>query len=80
MRQALPDGALATRPVDLGRALSDRGHRALEGKADEARRELESIVKESPQFTEAHVSLSIALLPAEANCRGDREKRGIVES
>ena len=28
--------------------------------ADDARRELESLVKESPQFTEAHVSLSIA--------------------
>ncbi len=42
------------------------------------RRELESIVKESPQFTEAHVSLSIAYFRLKRPVDGNRE-REIVE-
>ena len=49
-----------------------------EGKFDVARTHLESIVKESPQFTEAHVSLSIAYFRLKRPEDGKRE-REIVE-
>jgi Tfp pilus assembly protein PilF len=45
-----------------------------QGKADDARRELESLVKESPQFTEAHVSLSIAYYRLKRPADGNRER------
>ena len=43
-----------------------------------ARRELESIVKESPTLTEAHVTLSLAYYRLKRPADGNREK-GIVE-
>ena len=45
-----------------------------EGKIEEARQELESIVKESPQFTEAHVSLSMAYYRLKRPEDGNRER------
>ena len=48
------------------------------GKVDEARRELESLVKETPEFTEAHVSLSMAYYRLKRPADGKRE-REIVE-
>jgi Tfp pilus assembly protein PilF len=70
--------ALATRPGDLAVRYQIAAIALSEGKADEARRELESIVKESPEFTEAHVSLSIAYFRLKRPEDGNREK-GIVE-
>lgn len=70
--------ALATRPGDLAVRYQLAAIALSEGKADEARRELESIVKESPQFTEAHVSLSIAYFRLKRVEDGNREKN-IVE-
>jgi predicted Zn-dependent protease len=70
--------ALATRPGDLAVRYQLAAIALAEGKADEARRELESIVKESPQFTEAHVTLSIAYFRLKRPEDGNREK-GIVE-
>jgi tetratricopeptide (TPR) repeat protein len=70
--------ALETRPGDP----AVRYQLALialdQGKADDARRELESLVKESPQFTEAHVSLSIAYYRLKRPADGKRE-RDIVQ-
>jgi Tfp pilus assembly protein PilF len=70
--------ALATRPGDLAVRYQLAAIALSEGKPDEARRELESIVKESPQFTEAHVSLSIAYFRLKRTVDGNREKN-IVE-
>ncbi len=70
--------ALATRPGDLAVRYQIAAIALSEGKADDARRELESIVKESPQFTEAHVSLSIAYFRLKRTVDGNREKN-IVE-
>jgi tetratricopeptide (TPR) repeat protein len=70
--------ALATRPGDLAVRYQLAAIALSEGKADEARRELESIVKESPQFTEAHVTLSIAYFRLKRPEDGNREK-SIVE-
>ena len=43
------------------------------GKANDARRELEALVKESPQFTEAHVSLSMVYYRLKRPEEGKRE-------
>jgi len=70
--------ALETRPGDLAVRYQLAAIDLSEGKAEQARRELESIVKESPSFTEAHVSLSIAYFRLKRPADGNREK-GIVE-
>jgi predicted Zn-dependent protease len=70
--------ALATRPGDLAVRYQLAAIALSEGKVDEARRELESIVKESPGFTEAHVTLSMAYFRLKRPEDGNREK-GIVE-
>src|SRR5438477_12856530 len=70
--------ALETRPGDLAVRYQLAAIDLSEGKAEQARRELESIVKESPGFTEAHVSLSIAYFRLKRPAEGNREK-GIVE-
>jgi tetratricopeptide (TPR) repeat protein len=51
--------ALATRPGDPGVRYQLALIAIDEGHLDEARRTLESLVKQSPQFMEAHVSLSL---------------------
>jgi tetratricopeptide (TPR) repeat protein len=50
-----------------------------QGKTDDARRELEGLVKESPQFTEAHVSLSIAYYRLKRPVEGKRERDIVVK-
>lgn len=70
--------ALETRPEDLAVRYQLAAIELSEGKAEQARRELESIVKESPGFTEAHVSLSIAYFRLKRPADGNREK-GIVD-
>jgi len=70
--------ALATRPGDLAVRYQRAAIALSEGKTDDARRDLESIVKDSPQFTEAHVSLSIAYFRLKRPTDGNREK-SIVE-
>jgi Tfp pilus assembly protein PilF len=49
-----------------------------QGKIDQARQELESIVKEAPQFTEAHVSLATVYYRLKRPADGNRE-RSIVQ-
>ncbi len=70
--------ALQTRPGDLAVRYQLAAIEISEGKFDEARTRLESIVKESPQFTEAHVSLSMAYFRLKRPEDGKRE-REIVE-
>jgi Tfp pilus assembly protein PilF len=70
--------ALETRPGDLAVRYQLAAIDLSQGKAEQARRELESIVKESPSFTEAHVSLSLAYFRLKRSADGNREK-GIVE-
>jgi Tfp pilus assembly protein PilF len=48
------------------------------GNVDGARSELESIVKEAPQFTQAHVSLATAYFRLKRVSDGNRE-RSIVQ-
>ena len=48
------------------------------GQLEEARGDLESLVAESPRFTEAHVSLATAYYREKRKADGDRE-RAIVE-
>jgi len=70
--------ALQTRPGNLAVRYQIAAIALSENKFDEARTQLESIVKESPQFTEAHVSLSIAYFRLRRPEDGKRE-REIVE-
>ncbi len=69
--------ALKTRPGDAPTRYQLATIALSEGKVEEARRELELIVKELPQFTEAHVSLSIAYFRLKRPDDANRE-RGIV--
>jgi tetratricopeptide (TPR) repeat protein len=66
--------ALKTRPGDPAVRYQLAGIALEQDKADDARRELESLVKESPQFTEAHVSLSIAYYRLKRPVDGKRER------
>jgi Flp pilus assembly protein TadD len=70
--------ALETRPGDPGVRYQLALIALDQGKTDEARRGLESLVKESPQFTEAHVSLSIVYYRLKRPEDGKRE-RDIVQ-
>jgi tetratricopeptide (TPR) repeat protein len=70
--------ALETRPGDPAVRYQLAVIALDQGKADDARRALESLVKESPQFTEAHVSLSIAYYRLKRPADGKRE-RDIVQ-
>ncbi len=70
--------ALKTRPGDLAVRYQLATIALSEGKFEDARNQLESIVKESPAFTEAHVSLSLAYFRLKRPEDGKRE-RDIVE-
>jgi hypothetical protein len=69
---------LATRPGDPGVRYQLALIALDQAKLDDARRELESLVKESPQFTEAHVSLSMVYYRLKRPEDGKRE-RDIVQ-
>ena len=66
--------ALKTRPGDPGVRYQLALIALDQGKADEARQMLESLVRESPQFTEAHVSLSLAYYRLKRPADGKREQ------
>jgi Tfp pilus assembly protein PilF len=51
--------ALETKPGDPGARYQLALIALDEGKLEDSRQKLEALVKESPQFTEAHVSLSL---------------------
>jgi tetratricopeptide (TPR) repeat protein len=70
--------ALEVRPGDPGVRYQIASLQLATGKLAEARGELESLVAESPNFTEAHVSLATAYYREKRKADGDRE-RAIVE-
>jgi Flp pilus assembly protein TadD len=70
--------ALLTRPGDPGVRYQLALIALDQGKPDEARQGLESLVKEWPEFTEAHVSLSLVYYRLKRPVDGKRE-REIVE-
>jgi len=70
--------ALATRPGDPGARYQLALIAIEKGKLDAARETLESLVKASPQFAEAHVSLSLVYYRLKRPADGKRE-RDIVQ-
>jgi tetratricopeptide (TPR) repeat protein len=68
------DRALQTRPGDPGVRYQLALIALDEGKTDEARATLEGLVKESPQFTEAHRSLSLVYYRLKRPVDGKREQ------
>jgi tetratricopeptide (TPR) repeat protein len=70
--------ALKCRPGDPGVRYQAATIDLALDKVEEARLELEKLVKESPQFTEAHVSLATVYYRLKRKPEGDRE-RAIVQ-
>ena len=70
--------ALRARPGDFGVRYQQATILLAQGKAEQARAELESILKEAPKFTEAHVSLATVYYRLKRKADGDRE-RAIVQ-
>ena len=65
--------ALETRPADPGVRYQLALIAIDRGKLDQARQTLESLLKESPQFTEAHVTLSLVYYRLKRPGEGKRE-------
>ncbi len=70
--------AAAVRPTDLATQYQIALVKLAEDKTDQAREELEAVVKASPTFTEAHVSLATVYYREKRKEDGDRE-RAIVQ-
>jgi Flp pilus assembly protein TadD len=70
--------ALEVRPGDPGVRYQIAAVELSQGNVEQARVDLESLVKESPDFTEAHVSLATAYYRQKRKEDGDRE-RAIVD-
>ncbi|HEV2349834.1 MAG TPA: tetratricopeptide repeat protein [Terriglobia bacterium] len=66
--------ALDVRPGDMGVRYQIAAIELEQGQTEKARLDLESIVKEAPNFTEAHVSLATALYREKRKAEGDRER------
>jgi tetratricopeptide (TPR) repeat protein len=66
--------ALEVRPGDFGARYQIAAVELAEGDLDKARHDLQSIVKEAPNFTEAHVSLATVYFREKNKLEGDRER------
>jgi len=66
--------ALLIRPGDPGALYQQASVELLRGNTDVARAELESLVKDYPEFTEAHVSLATVYYRLKRKEDGDRER------
>jgi len=69
--------ALRVRPGDPGALYQKAAIHLLQAKNEQARAELEALIKDYPQFTEAHVSLATVYYRLKRKEDGDRE-RGVV--
>jgi tetratricopeptide (TPR) repeat protein len=69
--------ALRVRPGDAGALYQRAAIHLLQAHNDQARAELEALIKDYPEFTEAHVSLATTYYRLKRKEDGDRE-RGIV--
>jgi tetratricopeptide (TPR) repeat protein len=70
----LLDRALSVRPGDPGALYQLAAIDLSTGKNEEARVKLETILKDSPQFVEAHISLATVYYRLKRKEDGDREK------
>ena len=70
--------ALEVRPGDLSTRFEIASVQLAQGKQEQARNELESIVKAAPTFTEAHVMLATIYYRDKLKAQGSRE-RAIVD-
>jgi tetratricopeptide (TPR) repeat protein len=70
----LLDRALMIRPADPGALFQVAVTDLAEGKLDRARTVLEDLLKQSPQFLEAHVSLAQVYYRLKRKEDGDRER------
>ena len=66
--------SLDIRPGDLAVRYQIASIDFAQGGTEQARKELESIVKESPKFTEAHVTLATVYYRLKRKADGDRER------
>jgi tetratricopeptide (TPR) repeat protein len=71
--------ALQIRPGDLGVRYQIAAMELSEGQVKQAIHDLESILKEAPQFTEAHVSLATAYYREKRKADGDRERAVVAK-
>jgi tetratricopeptide (TPR) repeat protein len=68
------DHALLVRPGDIGVRYQMAATKLTMGQVEPARKELETMVKEAPNFTEAHVTLATAYYREKRKADGDRER------
>ena len=73
------DRALKIRPGDPGVRYQLATIQLQEGKVEEARAALEQLVRESPQFIEAHVSLATVYYRLKRKQDGDRERAIVLK-
>jgi tetratricopeptide (TPR) repeat protein len=66
--------SLVLRPGDIGVRYQIAATELAMGQVEPARRELETMLKESPDFTEAHVTLATAYYREKRKADGDRER------
>ena len=66
--------ALRLRPGDIGVRYQMAATELAMGQVEQARRDLETMLKESPNFTEAHVTLATAYYREKRKADGDRER------
>jgi tetratricopeptide (TPR) repeat protein len=77
--RALLARALRIRPGDPGVRYQMATIDLAEGRVEQARVKLEALVKESPQFTEAHVSLATVYYRLKRKADGDREREIVLK-
>jgi tetratricopeptide (TPR) repeat protein len=70
--------ALEVRPGDFGARYQIASVEVAKGDLASAQRDLESIVKEAPTFTEAHVSLATVYFREKRKVDGDRERATVA--
>jgi tetratricopeptide (TPR) repeat protein len=66
--------ALQVRPGDIGVRYQMAATELTMGQVEQARKELEAMLKEAPNFTEAHVTLATAYYREKRKADGDRER------
>jgi len=66
--------ALQLRPTDAGVLLQRASIHTAQGKLEEARKELEALVKAAPEFSEAHAALATVYYKLKRTAEGDRER------
>ncbi|MEO7146031.1 MAG: tetratricopeptide repeat protein [Bryobacteraceae bacterium] len=71
--------ALEIRPGDFGVRYQIASVKLGKGQLEDARRDLETLVKQAPQFTEAHVSLATVYFREKKKADGDRERAIVLK-